>query len=119
MYYIWLNKNGDILSIMRAELAPNTGMSEEELLKNGVYIDSIPEAEIKPGFDPIMKYGKEKGLYYDYTPRPLNFEEQLKSLGEQLAQEKLKNIQKDATISQLGQELAKLKLEVIQIQGGM
>lgn len=42
----------------------------------------------------------------------------IKSLGEELTQEKLKNIQKDSTIAQLGQELAKLKLEVINMKGG-
>lgn len=42
----------------------------------------------------------------------------IKSLGEQLTQEKLKNIQKDSTIAQLGQELAKVKLEVISMRGG-
>lgn len=118
MYYIWLNKNGDILSTMRAELAPNTGMSEEELLKNGVYLNSIPEPEIRVGFDSEMKYSKEQGVYYNYVPRPLNLEEQINSLGEQLTQEKLKNIQKDSAISQLGQELAKVKLEVINMKGG-
>lgn len=45
--------------------------------------------------------------------------ENVKSLGEQLAQEKLKNIQKDATISQLGQEIASIKLELINIKGGI
>lgn len=42
----------------------------------------------------------------------------IKSLGEELTQEKLKNIQKDSTIAQLGQELAKVKLEVINMKGG-
>lgn len=42
----------------------------------------------------------------------------IKSLGEQLTKEKLKNIQKDSTIAQLGQELAKVKLEVISMRGG-
>lgn len=40
------------------------------------------------------------------------------SLGQQLAMEKLKNIQKDSTINSLGFEVAKLKLEVIQLKGG-
>lgn len=43
----------------------------------------------------------------------------LQGLGQQLAQEKLKGMQKDAVISQLGQELSKVKLEIIQLQGGM
>lgn len=47
-----------------------------------------------------------------------SLENRVLSLGEELAQEKLKNIQKDSTISQLGQELASLKLEVINLKGG-
>lgn len=42
----------------------------------------------------------------------------LQSLGQQLAQEKLKNIQKDVVIDGLGQQVANLKLQVIQLQGG-
>ncbi len=55
----------------------------------------------------------------DSTPQPPSFNEQLAALGEQLTQEKLKNIQKDSTISQLGEELASLKLEVINMKGGV
>jgi len=55
----------------------------------------------------------------DTTLQPPTFNEQLVALGEQLTQEKLKNIQKDSTISQLGEELASVKLQLIQIQGGV
>ncbi|GAA0774626.1 hypothetical protein GCM10008908_24790 [Clostridium subterminale] len=55
----------------------------------------------------------------DTTPQPPTIPDTIKSLGEELTQEKLKNIQKDNTISQLGQELANVKLEVIQIKGGV
>lgn len=54
----------------------------------------------------------------DATPQPPTFSEQLTVLGEELTQEKLKAIQKDSTISQLGQELANVKLEVIKMKGG-
>ncbi|WP_346930294.1 XkdW family protein [Clostridium sp.] len=54
----------------------------------------------------------------DTTPQPPTFNEQLAALGEELTQEKLRNIQKDATISQLGEELASVKLEVINMKGG-
>ena len=47
----------------------------------------------------------------DTTPQPLTF-------SEQLTQEKLKNIQKDSTIAQLGRELANVKLEAINMKGG-
>lgn len=45
-------------------------------------------------------------------------DEQVKSLGEQLAQEKVKNIQKDLLINSLGLQLTQLKLEVISMKGG-
>mgnify|MGYP000945577345 CR=1 FL=1 len=42
----------------------------------------------------------------------------LQSLGQQLTQAKLSNIQKDAIINNLGQQMADLKLQVIQLKGG-
>ncbi|MFA1737994.1 XkdW family protein [Lysinibacillus fusiformis] len=45
-------------------------------------------------------------------------EEQVMSLGEQLAQEKMKNIQKDLLINNLGSQLTHLKLDVISLKGG-
>lgn len=45
-------------------------------------------------------------------------EEQVMSLGEQLAQEKMKNIQKDLLINNMGAQLAQLKLDVISMKGG-
>lgn len=45
-------------------------------------------------------------------------DEQVKSLGEQLAQEKVKNIQKDILINNLGTQLTQLKLDMISMKGG-
>lgn len=45
-------------------------------------------------------------------------EEQVMSLGEQLAQEKMKNIQKDLLINNLGSQLTQVKLDVISMKGG-
>ncbi|OXS74929.1 hypothetical protein B1B04_08555 [Lysinibacillus sp. KCTC 33748] len=45
-------------------------------------------------------------------------EEQVLSLGEELAQEKVKSIQKDLLINSLGSQLTQLKLEVISMKGG-
>lgn len=45
-------------------------------------------------------------------------EEQVMSLGEQLAQEKMKNIQKDLLINSLGSQLTQVKLDVISMKGG-
>ncbi len=45
-------------------------------------------------------------------------EDQVMSLGEQLAQEKMKGIQKDLLINNLGSQLTQLKLDVISMKGG-
>ncbi|NFO70750.1 D-alanyl-D-alanine carboxypeptidase [Clostridium botulinum] len=42
----------------------------------------------------------------------------LQSLGQQLTQEKIKNMQKDALINNLGKELTQIKLEMLQNKGG-
>lgn len=48
----------------------------------------------------------------------LKIEEQVSSLGEQLAQEKIKGIQKDLLINSLGETVTQLKLEVMALKGG-
>nr|WP_309101692.1 XkdW family protein [Fredinandcohnia onubensis] len=42
----------------------------------------------------------------------------VKELGEQLAQEKIKNMQLSTQVSNLGQQLAMVKLDVMKIKGG-
>ncbi len=49
----------------------------------------------------------------------LKLDEQVSSLGEQLAQEKIKGIQKDFLINSLGQTVTQLKLEVMTLKGGV
>ncbi|MCM0624523.1 XkdW family protein [Lysinibacillus sp. OL1_EC] len=49
----------------------------------------------------------------------LSIDEQVSSLGEQLAQEKIKGIQKDLLINSLGQTVTQLKLEVMTLRGGV
>jgi len=48
----------------------------------------------------------------------LKLDEQVASLGEQLAQEKIKGIQKDLIINSLGATVTQLKLEVMALKGG-
>ncbi|GLC88271.1 hypothetical protein [Lysinibacillus piscis] len=47
----------------------------------------------------------------------LTIDEQVMSLGAQLAQEKIKNIQKDMLINSLGTTITQLKLEVMEMKG--
>lgn len=49
----------------------------------------------------------------------LRIDEQVSSLGEQLAQEKIKGIQKDLLINSLGETVTQLKLEVMALKGGI
>ncbi|MED3876224.1 hypothetical protein [Lysinibacillus capsici] len=48
----------------------------------------------------------------------LSIDEQVLSLGEQLAQEKIKGIQKDLLINNLGQTVTQVKLEMLAMKGG-
>ena len=48
----------------------------------------------------------------------LKLDEQVASLGEQLAQEKIKGIQKDLIINSLGITVTQLKLEIMALKGG-
>lgn len=49
----------------------------------------------------------------------LSLDEQVLSLGEQLAQEKIKGIQKDLLFNSLGETVTQLKLEVMALKGGV
>lgn len=49
----------------------------------------------------------------------LKIDEQVSSLGEQLAQEKIKGIQKDLLINSLGETVTQLKLEIMVLKGGV
>jgi len=57
---------------------PNNGLGKtrEELeSEGGIFVDSVPEPENRPGKAHILKYSEEKGLYYEYVNRPLTQEE--------------------------------------------
>lgn len=64
-----------------------------------------------------------KGWEYDETQYDIReyielTSDQTQNLGQQLAQEKLLNMQKDSVINELGQQITDLKLQVIKLQGG-
>lgn len=48
----------------------------------------------------------------------LSPEEKVSSIGQELAIEKIKNMQKDSLINNLGQQVALLKIELLQLKGG-
>nr|WP_309099058.1 XkdW family protein [Fredinandcohnia onubensis] len=59
-----------------------------------------------------MQVTIKKGIPIEKAP------DLVKELGEQLAQEKIKNMQLNSQVSNLGQQLAMVKLDVMKIKGG-
>lgn len=103
------------------------GKTSEELGASGILVDCIPEPKppINKQVDGIYVNPQTKEVFYEYTDKPLtqaeeivNLKSQIGSIGQSLSQEKIKNMQKDSTISNLGQELSKAKLDIIKLQGG-
>jgi hypothetical protein len=68
-------------------------------------------------FDSSTKTFTYKIIDRQLTPEEIS-QQQLNSLGQQLAQEKLTNIQNTNIITGLGQQVADLKLQIIKLQGG-
>ena len=53
------------------------GKTREELeAEGGVFVESIPEPENRPGKSAMLKYSEVDGLYYEYVDRSLTTEEQ-------------------------------------------
>ena len=76
-----------------------------------------------------MKYNNGIGVDVSVTPNVAILEdipkteedvmqEGLTRLGQTFAEEKLKNMQKTTALNQMGQELAKIKLDMMQLKGG-
>lgn len=99
--------------------------TEEQLLQEGKLVDLPVKLVDVTGKDQVLYYNPADNIcfweYIDIATQPTqeqSLQEQISSLGQTVAQEKLKNMQKDSTIEQLGQELAKVKLDLIKLQGG-
>lgn len=96
------------------------GKTEEELEKEGILTDLPIQGSGTLYYNPIEK----KCFYDDQTDTTIvpdndpSLKEQLDSLGKTVAEEKLKNMQKDKTISSLGSQIAELKISIIKLQGG-
>ncbi|GEM_PF-1588189 len=119
MGYIKLLENGEFLLVNYKDLYEDMVEISQEI--NDKYFESI---KIGKAFSIKDISGTTfEEIFEEIVPIPIveipSLEERVLSLGEELAQEKLKNIQKDVAISQLGQELASLKLEVINMKGGV
>ncbi len=118
MGYIKLLENGEFLLVNYKDLYENMIEIDEEITSK--YFESI---KMGKAFSIKDINGETfEDIFKEIVPLPSveipSLEERVLALGEELTQEKLKNIQKDSTISQLGEELASLKLEVINMKGG-
>lgn len=72
-------KDGNIESIhyMPFDSINGLGKTKEELeSEGGIFVESVPEPENRPGKSAMLKYSEADGLYYEYTDRPLTPKEQ-------------------------------------------
>lgn len=92
--------------------------SKEQLEKEGVLVESIPELKYTDGKQPIMYYNPiKKELFYEYEDIPKNTEEnQNETFAKTLAQLTIDNKQKDTVIKNLSQTIAQLTIEVNKIK---
>lgn len=99
------------------------GKTKEELEQEGILIENIPEPEQIEGKYTIMYWNPiEQKVFYEYKDIPKskekNLEEKIKTLTENLAQEKINNMKKDALAVNLTKEVANLKIEVMNLKKG-
>lgn len=73
MIFISLNQNNEInvIHYMPFDDKYGLGKTEEELLQEGILINSIPEPEQVEGKVPILKYNGTD-LYYEYVDAPVD-----------------------------------------------
>ncbi|MEK5197393.1 hypothetical protein MHI49_28670, partial [Bacillus sp. FSL M7-0884] len=89
MIFIKLSKTGSIEFIHHDPLNPYYGLGTEEELKEleangeGVLLDQLPDAQGTPGKQAVLKYDKEKGLYYEYIDVPITPEQEVQDLKKQ------------------------------------
>jgi len=79
MIFLKIGENNEILMIHNRPFDPNPknglGKSEEELLQEGILVESLPEPEEIEGKIPILKFNGTE-LYYEYIDIPLTPEEE-------------------------------------------
>ncbi|WP_252214009.1 hypothetical protein [Clostridium sp. VAP41] len=86
-------------------------MLDKEMLSTGVLIENLPKEDVIKGKIALLYYNYNmKEVYYEYEDDP----EYIKiNLGNELAEEKLKNIELSNIVNVLGQELSEIKLQTI------
>lgn len=83
--YLRIGKSNVIECIHRAPFDPTNGlqMTRDELEKTGVFVNVVPDAEMREGYRAVAKYNPDtKSVYYDYVSVPLSNSERLEQLEE-------------------------------------
>lgn len=83
--YLRIGKNNIIECIHRAPFDPTNGlqMTRDELERTGVFVNDVPEPEMRDGYRAVAKYNSDtKSVYYDYVSIPLSDSERLTQLEE-------------------------------------
>lgn len=81
--YIRINKDNIVEFVHTMPFDPVNGLgkSREELLKSGLFIESIPEPENREGMVSTLKYNPANNtVYYEYTSAPMTESERLDML---------------------------------------
>lgn len=95
------------------------GKTKEELeSEGGVFVESVPEPENRPGKAPVLKYSEAEGLYYEYVDRPMTQEERVDAMQMENADLMFQNAMQDMAISQLQADNAELMLMMANSQLG-
>ncbi|EJE7236808.1 hypothetical protein M5L40_003846 [Clostridium botulinum] len=97
--------------------------TREKLEEIGILVRDIPKPkQIEGKYFVRFINPKTKEIFYEYEEIPKskeeNLEEKLKMLTENLAQEKINNMKKDALAVNLTKEVANLKIEVMNLKKG-
>lgn len=121
MIYLKFEQDGTVSTqhFMPFDSINGLGKTKEELeSEGGVFVDSVPEPENRPGKAAVLKYSEADGLYYEYVDRPMTQEERLESLQDENADLMFQNAMQDMSIATLQDENAELMFTIANLQLG-
>jgi hypothetical protein len=105
MIYIEKSKlvEGDISLIHYQPFDSKNGLgkTQEELEMAGVFVDSLPIAEILEGKIPMLKINANNQLFYEYEDAPPSEADRISQLEKELAVSKADNISNMLAITEL------------------
>lgn len=121
MIYLKFEQDGTVSTqhFMPFDERYGLGKTREELeAEGGVFVDTVPEPENRPGKSAVLKYSEADGLYYEYIDRPMTQEERVDAMQMENADLMFQNAMQDMAISQLQADNAELMLMVANTQLG-